>query len=572
MNLLDRLAYDSGGYTVQEILSSFTKKIIEIIDLVNKNEEVCDEAHSIIENIRNEVVPELVKDIMKEMEDKGFFDSLVNVTLIEQLRTELTALLNETITNYTTLSNRLDNFDKQLDKIEIKNNGFVTPEQFKLDTDVDDTDSLQKAIDYCIANKLTLRSDKSLYLISRTLKIQEIINIEFGNATIRATSHLGSIFKINVTIRPNGVHVLGTEYGCISNITFDCNNMCDKCIYIEDGRKYLLDKLKIYNMNGVGIDIKAGYEITCNNIDMVGTHEYSVGIRITTSDCNFNDIVFVDVKRGIINGGTNFYNMVHGWMFTKELLATSNNPKNNSIFFIQNGGGTPQLNDCYSDTYFTSIYVTNHTRIFLNGFTVFYSEYVYNEELLKYTPYLFYYEKTTETNYSISDFSRQTIMTNSMIRGINADNYILMSNLPKGTSLIRCNSDNNVLTYVTGIEDNCVSGLNVKSDFSFTKNNCYNVVNRKDNRVTCKLKLYYEGGTFKKDSEYTLALFTDRYKPNMEFMTTAGISTDGYSSNFAPCYCYVSPEYGIKIKTPNDDIPTRKYVTVDLVFDMDYWV
>ena len=112
MNYLDRMCYDTGGYTVQEILSSFCKKILEIIDLVNKNEEVCDEAHSLIENIRNEVVPDLVNDLMKEMQDNGYFDSLVNVTLIEQLRTELTTLLNQTITDFTT---RLDNFDSQLD-------------------------------------------------------------------------------------------------------------------------------------------------------------------------------------------------------------------------------------------------------------------------------------------------------------------------------------------------------------------------------------------------------------------------------------------------------------------------
>ena len=112
MNLLDRLAYDSGGYTVQEILSSFTKKILEIIDLVNKNEEVCDEAHTLIENIRNEVVPDLVNDIIKEMQDNDYFDDLVNVTLIENLRTDLTTLLNDTITDFTT---RLDNFDSQLE-------------------------------------------------------------------------------------------------------------------------------------------------------------------------------------------------------------------------------------------------------------------------------------------------------------------------------------------------------------------------------------------------------------------------------------------------------------------------
>ena len=126
MNLLDKIAYDTGGYTVQEILSSFCKKILEIIDLVNKNEEVCDEAKTIIENIRNEVVPDLVDDIMKEMEDSGYFDSLVNVTLINQLRTELTRLLNQTITDYT---NRLDNFDSQLDtkanEVEVVKKGQV---------------------------------------------------------------------------------------------------------------------------------------------------------------------------------------------------------------------------------------------------------------------------------------------------------------------------------------------------------------------------------------------------------------------------------------------------------------
>ena len=118
MNILDRIAYDTGGYTVQEILSSFCKKILEIIDLVNKNEEVCDEARTIIEDIRNEVVPDLVDGIMKELQDSGYFDTLVNVTLFENLRTQLTTLLNNTITDFTS---RLDNFDSQLDKKANKN-------------------------------------------------------------------------------------------------------------------------------------------------------------------------------------------------------------------------------------------------------------------------------------------------------------------------------------------------------------------------------------------------------------------------------------------------------------------
>ena len=81
------MSYDTGGYTVQEILSSFSKKILEIIDLVNKNEEVCDDTNRITENIRNKDVPDLVDDTIKDLQDNGYFDNLVNVTLIEQLRT-----------------------------------------------------------------------------------------------------------------------------------------------------------------------------------------------------------------------------------------------------------------------------------------------------------------------------------------------------------------------------------------------------------------------------------------------------------------------------------------------------
>ena len=172
MNLLDRLAYDSGGYTVQEILSSFCNKILEIIDLVNKNEEVCGETHTILENIRNEVVPGVVDDIMKELQDDGYFDRLVNVTLIEQLRTELTTLLNSTITDFTTgldnkanvslveqlrtelntlLNHTITNFRTRLDNFDLQLN-TITQEVEQLGNDKIPNEIFQVAVDNYIQN------------------------------------------------------------------------------------------------------------------------------------------------------------------------------------------------------------------------------------------------------------------------------------------------------------------------------------------------------------------------------------------------------------------------------------
>ena len=206
MNLLDKIAYDTGGYTVQEILSSFCKKIIEIIDLVNKNEEVCDESRTIIENIRNEVVPGLVEDMIHEMQDSGYFDSLVNVTLIEQLRTELTTLLNQTVTDYTT---RLDNFDSQLDNINNKlKDFFITDDEFYIENG-DNTKALQNLIIKAINN------NGGRIVINKPIKIYDTIYFYGGN---------------------------GTTYDNNTSITLDCNkNLINS--YLTEGNVFQLGKL-----------------------------------------------------------------------------------------------------------------------------------------------------------------------------------------------------------------------------------------------------------------------------------------------------------------------------------------
>ena len=228
MNLLDRICYDTGGYTVQEILSSFCKKILEIIDLVNKNEEVCEETHTIIENIRNEVVPGLVNDIMEEMQDNGYFDSLVNVTLIEQLRTELTALLNQAITDYTTrLDNIVDENNKKFDDIVYLIDKFP-----KENNDLSDSERIQRAIDF--VNSVgggTIQFPQGSYIIGKTIILKDLVSlVGVGNIDFRGVqqSSITEFIESDSFDDTNGTVFLEHEYtgvqefrnNLIKNISF----------------------------------------------------------------------------------------------------------------------------------------------------------------------------------------------------------------------------------------------------------------------------------------------------------------------------------------------------------------
>ena len=296
MNLLDRMSYDTGGYTVQEILSSFCKKILEIIDLVNKNEEVCDEVHTIIENIRNEVVPKLVEDMMKELQDNGYFDRLVNVKLIEQLRTELTTLFNQAITDFTT---RLDNFDVQLDAIDnnINERGLnvkefgaigddrlhplsefftsleeaktVYPSATSLNDSIDSV-AIQKAIDYynIIVHSAGTPKNGGIVLIpAGNYRLNKTINMKKG-------IHLQGVGTGGTWLSWSGLNITGIEY----NDDAESSSIKDMTILdvangiiINTSNYCNFERLALYNCFNNGIELRNG---VCNTF---------TGLKITDS-------------------------------------------------------------------------------------------------------------------------------------------------------------------------------------------------------------------------------------------------------------------------------------------------
>ena len=354
MNLLDSIAYDTGGYTVQEILSSFCNKILEIIDLVNKNEEVCDEAHTIIENIRNEVVPELVDDIMKEMQDSGYFDSLVNVTLIEQLRTELTTLLNNAITDYT---NRLDNFDSQLDSIEKERILVINIKEVLGTGDISTkfNELLTKMNEF---NSTTIYFPSGEYILQDTRLI--------SNLTIKGDG-ITSILKCknNEPI----LSILSCDNVIVENVKLDGER--SEKVYYEKG-----DNIRVENSTNIKIKNCYSIDAVAEGIGFFENSSYCYAIENKCVGCGHSGIATGSNANHItINGnevnkcGGNFISIngdysicknnfcssvggfTNGWAYGITLGQPSLYKANNcivegNIIDGMNGGGISVLEDC----------------------------------------------------------------------------------------------------------------------------------------------------------------------------------------------------------------------------------
>ena len=384
MNLLDRIAYDTGGYTVQEILSSFSKKILEIIDLVNKNEEVCDESRTIIENIRNEVVPHVVDDIMKEMQDSGYFDSLVNVTLIENLRTELTTLLNNAITDYTS---RIDNVVKK-DYI----NALNPPSPLSPISEDDSDIALKINAMFEIGKNIEIPFGQ--YNLNTKIKLP-IGAALFGNATIKSISTDGYI-EYNKDCRISGLNFIGqkitgfkaisindTQPVSISNISvskydigidgkgvtpsthdggFISNSKFSECnigIYAKQYFEYVNITSNAFVKNGsavkvqggninissnyicdntIGIEVidglNGGHGVICGN--QINHNEKSIsligvpnGFTITGNNIFYGSLIIQNCREGAINITGNTLSC--DWVFDNSEIVLGNN------FFNQNG-------------------------------------------------------------------------------------------------------------------------------------------------------------------------------------------------------------------------------------------
>jgi len=200
----------------------------------------------------------------------------------------------------------------------------ATPEQFGAigNGTFDDTIALQKAIDYCIANGKQLKCQNGkTYCISSPLNLSNtsICLINFNWATLKAIKTMDYMITFD-----GSANVKNDVKTLLKNIIIDCNNKAGGLNLIYS-YKFTFENFMIKNCQTVAIWIQRGGAFVCQNGTIIGDcTPDSRGIYNQTSDCHFHEIVIIDMKKCIFNGGTNFYHKVHGWLTSKVA---------NSIFF-----------------------------------------------------------------------------------------------------------------------------------------------------------------------------------------------------------------------------------------------
>ena len=217
----------------------------------------------------------------------------------------------------------------------------VTPESFgcKGDSITDDTENLQKAINFCKTNKRMLISSKGkIYAISHPLDITNPgeMQIDFGGAEIKAIKPMKYIIKYD-----NGKDFSTNHNNIINNIVLNCNNMSGG-FYCPAAIKTSFNFIMIRNCSKIAFQALDGYEIFLTNSHIHCNEERGTyGIYITTGDSHFDNIIIIDAQTAVYQKtqAVNFYDKIHAWVYK---MAES------TIFFDVEG--LALLNQCYCDT------------------------------------------------------------------------------------------------------------------------------------------------------------------------------------------------------------------------------
>ncbi|MBR1926674.1 MAG: hypothetical protein IJ840_02825 [Bacteroidales bacterium] len=235
----------------------------------------------------------------------------------------------------------------------------VTPEAFGCVGDgvTDDTEALQKAFDFCLANNRQLRSLKGkTYAVSRTIMAHTSndIQIDFGGAVILAAKPMEHILDLDNYDIPDKIG----HSSVINNLVLDCGSTSGG-VYCPRAAKVSFNSLMVRNCALKAFRVEKGYEVFVTNSHIqCTTGPDSYGIYMDTGDCHFDNIVILNALMAIYQlTSINFYDKIHSWL-SKNVEGS---------VFVHLVDGLAHLEQSYCDTAEKGYYIEGPSVLRLIG-------------------------------------------------------------------------------------------------------------------------------------------------------------------------------------------------------------
>ena len=197
---------------------------------------------------------------------------------------------------------------------------IITPETFGCVGDgvTDDTEALQKAFDFCLANNRQLIAHKGkTYAVSRTIMAHtdSDIQIDFGGAVIKAIKPMEHILDLDNYDIPDKI----AHSSVVNNLVLDCDLDCDSMsggVYCPRASKISFNFLMVRNCELKAFRVVKGYEVFVTNSHIhCTTGPQSYGIYMDTGDCHFDNIVIINAHTAIFQlTSINFFDKIHSWL------------------------------------------------------------------------------------------------------------------------------------------------------------------------------------------------------------------------------------------------------------------
>lgn len=411
-----------------------------------------------------------------------------------------------------------------------------------------DTTILQSAINYCINKKITLKSrGGKTFLISSSLNLNNKIDIDFNNSTIKTNSAI-DMLVFN--------YAIGNEYqGFLKNIVIDMNSVANIGIHGIRIIKKLISGITIKNISNTGYQIDTGNEVIFENSHLYGTSNSSIGLALYKGDCHYKDIIMIDVHTAILSSSTNFYSRIHAWIKTRELIP-------NSKFMHCVSTSTAFLNQCYSDTYHYGFYVENEHRIKLTEHYNYNNQDIMNSEILQQIGnmiYIFYF-----TN---PQWSERVSITNSHIQGLpGAINKASFTNITDNQNLMYCDYQTRIVNFVNNFKANRIS-IDALTNENFSVQSSYaNQISRISGVVNLNLRLQANNFISGADEDMVVYTLPENFRPITEIpfliaQTNISYNLKGY------IFGYMATKGEIHIKIPTGtDINTNDRLLINKSF------